>query len=73
MDKQVPAMITTVMTAIKNSCKKFKVHYHIHKDLPSGPVLNYMHPVHAFTPHFLTFILILSSHPQLGLSSGLFF
>ena len=49
-----------------------KIHYRIQKCLP--PVLSWASSIQSITPHPTSWrpILILSSHPCLGLSSGLF-
>ena len=49
-----------------------KVHYHIHKRQPPVPILSQINPVHAPSSHFWRPVLILSSHPCLGLPSRLF-
>ena len=46
-----------------------KIHYRIHKCLPPVPILSQLDPVH--NPTYWRSILILSSHPSLGLPSGL--
>jgi hypothetical protein len=43
----------------------------VHKSPPLVPILSWINPVHT-TPFYLRSILILSTHLQLGLSSGLF-
>ena len=48
-----------------------KFHYRTHKRPPPVPILSQLDPVHTPTSHLLK-ILILSSHPRLGLPSGLF-
>jgi hypothetical protein len=50
-----------------------KVHYCVHKSPPLVSVLSQINPVHT-TPFYLSpSILLLSTHPRLGLSSGLSF
>jgi len=45
-----------------------KVHHHVHKCLPSDPILNQLNPVHLIS---LRSSLMLSSHLCLGLPSDL--
>jgi hypothetical protein len=48
-----------------------KVQYRVHKSPPLIPILNHINPIHSI-PSYLRSILILSTHPRLGLPSGLF-
>ena len=48
-----------------------KVHFRTHKRPPPVSILGQPNPVHVPTSHIIE-ILILSTHPRLGLPSGLF-
>jgi len=48
-----------------------KVHYRIHNRPQPDPIQNQINPVQAPHPTYSKFILVLSSHPRLGLSSSL--
>jgi len=49
-----------------------KVHSRVHNSPSLAPILSQMNPVHTFHPISLRYILTLSSHLLLSLSSGLF-
>jgi hypothetical protein len=49
-----------------------KVHDRVHMSPPPVPILSQLNPLHTPQPIPLTFILIPSSHLQLGLPTGFF-
>jgi len=48
-----------------------KVYYHVYRRLPPDPILSQIKPVHPPCPTGWRSILMLSSHPCLGLPNGL--
>jgi hypothetical protein len=64
------------MIIVAQLVKKFsdfsETYYCVHNILQLDPILSQMNPVHILTYSFLRSTLILSSHPLLGLPSGVF-
>jgi len=60
---------SSVGLEIPRLLQNLKAHCRFHNSPPLDPVLSQLNPVHTRTPAFVK-ILILRSHPRLGLPSG---
>jgi len=72
--EQSPPEKLTVIQLVKNFCAFYGTRRLITvftKTHHLSPILNVINPVHIFPPISLSSILILSSHPRLGLPNGL--
>jgi len=72
MEQRPSSEANTCPTSQEITWVNLKVHYCIHKSLSLVPILSQMNPVHTLTPYFPKSILMLSSHLNPGLFSGIF-